>query len=214
MEFGAVVYPGPGRGGQVTTQPSVVNGTTIHDNLWAEDAKLIEKCLRGEEAAWTELVSKYKNLIFSVPIKWGFSREESADIFQSVCLDLLCELKRLREPRALAGWLIRITYNKCFHQEQLKRRRAENGQMELDIAIEEIPESRLQETQREEALRIALRSLNPRCHKLVDMLFFESPARPYDEIAKSLTLATGSIGAIRRRCLDELRKTLDEAGFP
>ena len=198
----------------MTTQPSVVDSATIQDNVWAEDAKLIERCLRGEEAAWTELVSKYKNLIFSVPIKWGFSREESADIFQSVCLDLLCELKRLREPRALAGWLIRIAYNKCFHQEQLKRRRAENGQMELDIVVEEIPESRLHETEREEALRIALRSLNPRCHKLVDMLFFESPARPYDEIAKSLTLAAGSIGAIRRRCLDELRKKLEEAGFP
>lgn len=199
----------------MTAQPSIVNDATMHDNSWAEDAKLIDKCLRGEEAAWTELVSKYKNLIFSVPIKWGFSREESADIFQSVCLDLLCELRRLREPRALAGWLIRITYNKCFHQEQVKRRHAaENGQVEPAIAVEEIPENRLQELQQERALRFALRSLNPRCHKLVDMLFFESPSRPYDEIAKSLALATGSIGAIRRRCLDELRKTLEEAGFP
>jgi RNA polymerase sigma factor (sigma-70 family) len=197
----------------MTTQPSVVNDADTHDNFRADDAKLIEKCLRGEEAAWTELVSKYKNLIFSVPIKWGFSREESADIFQSVCLDLLCELKGLREPRALAGWLIRITYNKCFHQEQLKRRcAAENGAMELEIAVEEFPESRLHELQREQTLRTALRLLNPRCHKLVDMLFFESPARPYDEIAKSLALATGSIGAIRRRCLDELRKILEEAG--
>jgi DNA-directed RNA polymerase specialized sigma24 family protein len=46
------------------------------------------------------------------------------------------------------------------------------------------------------------------------MLFFESPARPYDEIAHSLALAKGSIGSIRRRCLDNLRKTLEEAGFP
>lgn len=199
----------------MTTQPSIVNDATMHDNLWAEDAKLIDKCLHGEEAAWTELVSKYKNLIFSVPIRWGFTREESADIFQAVCLDLLCELKRLREPRALAGWLIRITYNKCFHQQKLNHRHATaNGEMELAVAVEEIPEYRLNELQREEALRLALRSLNPRCHKLVDMLFFESPARPYDEIAKSLALATGSIGAIRRRCLDELRKTLEEAGLP
>jgi RNA polymerase sigma factor (sigma-70 family) len=199
----------------MTTQPSVPNVVTMPGNLWADDAKLIDQCLRGEEAAWTVLLAKYKNLIFSVPIKYGFSREESADIFQSVCLDLLYELKRLREPRALAGWLIRITYNKCFHQGQLKRRRAtEDGQAELAAAAEEIPENRLHELQREEALRTALRSLNPRCHKLVEMLFFESPARPYDEIAKSLALATGSIGSIRRRCLDELRKTLEEAGFP
>ena len=199
----------------MTTQPSVPNDSTVPDNLWADDAKLVEKCLRGEEDAWTVLLAKYKNLIFSIPIKYGFSREESADIFQSVCLDLLSELKRLREPRALAGWLIRITCNKCFHQQHLKHRGAtENRQMELAVAVEEIAESRLHELQREEALRTALRSLGPRCHKLVEMLFFESPARPYDEIAKSLALATGSIGSIRRRCLDDLRKTLEEAGFP
>jgi RNA polymerase sigma factor (sigma-70 family) len=199
----------------MTTQPSITTDSAMPENLWVDDAKLIDKCLHGDEAAWTVLLSKYKNLIFSVPIKYGFSREESADIFQSVCLDLLYELKRLREPRALAGWLIRITYNKCFHQQKLNHRHAtENGQMELAVAVEEIPEYQLNELQREEALRAALRSLNPRCHKLVEMLFFESPSRPYDEIAKSLALATGSIGAIRRRCLDELRKTLEEAGFP
>jgi RNA polymerase sigma factor (sigma-70 family) len=199
----------------VKGQLSAGTDTAMHADLWADDAKLVNNCIRGEEAAWTILVSKYKNLIFSVPLKYGFSREESADIFQSVCLDLLYELTRLREPRALAGWLIRVTYNKCFHQAQLQRRRGtENGLMDLAIAVEEIPETRLHELQREEALRIALRSLNPRCHKLVDMLFFESPTRPYDEIAKSLDLAKGSIGAVRRRCLDELRKALEGAGFP
>jgi RNA polymerase sigma factor (sigma-70 family) len=199
----------------MTVQSSVANHATLSDNSWADDTKLIDKCLRGEEAAWTALLSKYKNLIFSVPIKYGFSREESADIFQSVCLDLLCELRRLREPKALAGWLIRITYNKCFHQQQLAHRRAtENTQMDLAVAAEEIPEGRFQELEREEAVRTALRSIGPRCHQLVEMLFFESPSRPYDEIAKTLALATGSIGAIRRRCLDELRKALEEAGFP
>jgi RNA polymerase sigma factor (sigma-70 family) len=194
---------------------SVAIDATMRDNLWADDATLVDHCLRGDEAAWTVLVSKYKNLIFSIPIKYGFSREEAADIFQSVCLDLLCELGRLREPRALGGWLIRVTYNKCFHQQQLNNRHAsENGVVDMANATEEIPESRLHELQRDEALRMGLRSLGARCHKLVEMLFFESPARPYDEIAKSLSLAIGSVGPIRRRCLDELRKTLEEAGFP
>jgi RNA polymerase sigma factor (sigma-70 family) len=197
------------------THAAVANDATMPSSLWAEDAKLVEKCLRGEEAAWTALLSKYKNLIFSIPIKYGFSREESADIFQAVCLELLYELKRLREPRALASWLIRITYNKCFHQRQRDQRfAAESGQEELATAAEEIPESRLYELDRDQALRTALASLQPRCHKLVEMLFFESPARPYDEIAKSLSLAIGSIGSIRRRCLDELRKNLEESGFP
>jgi hypothetical protein len=66
------------------------------DNMWADDAKLVDQCLRGDEAAWAVPLSKYKNLIFSIPIKYGFFREEAAHIFQSVCLDVHCELKRLR----------------------------------------------------------------------------------------------------------------------
>jgi RNA polymerase sigma factor (sigma-70 family) len=185
------------------------------DNVWADDAKLVDQCLRGDGAAWAVLLSKSKNLIFSIPIKYGFFREEATHTFQSVCLDVLCELKRLREPRALAGWLIRITYNKCFHQHLLNHRRAtENGQADLAIATEEIPETRLHELQRDQASRTALGSLSPRCHNLVEMLFCESPALPYDEVAKSLGLAIGSMGPIRRRCLDGFRKTLEEAGFP
>lgn len=197
----------------MTTQPLLPDDANLPDHVWS-DGKLIAQCLRGEEAAWTALLSRYKNLIFSVPIKYGFSREESADIFQSVCLDLLCELKRLREPKALPAWLIRITYNKCFHQGRIKQRRSmENVPLELLVAFEKVPETRLHEFQREQALRIALGTLSPRCHQLVEMLFFESPARPYSEIAKSMCLATGSIGSIRRRCLDELRNALEQAGF-
>jgi DNA-directed RNA polymerase specialized sigma24 family protein len=45
------------------------------------------------------------------------------------------------------------------------------------------------------------------------MLFFEEPARPYQDVARELGIATGSIGFIRQRCLDRLRKKLVEAGF-
>jgi len=41
-------------------------------------------------------------------------------------------------------------------------------------------------------------NLAPRCRRLVEMLFFESPARPYTEVASELNLAVGSIGLTRR----------------
>jgi len=52
-----------------------------------EDARLIKDCLEGSESAWSALISKYKNLIFSIPMKYGFSRDDAADVFQAVCLD-------------------------------------------------------------------------------------------------------------------------------
>jgi DNA-directed RNA polymerase specialized sigma24 family protein len=45
------------------------------------------------------------------------------------------------------------------------------------------------------------------------MLFFETPARPYQEVARELGIATGSIGFIRGRCLKKLRQALEQEGL-
>ena len=195
--------------------PSWESAADVLAGRFDDDTRLVKGCLRGEESAWSELVSKYKNLIFSIPIKRGFSQEEAADVFQSVCLDLVNQLTSLREPRALAGWLIRVTHNKCFHhiKDKLRQGVQEEDPPELAVPAEELAENQLRELEREQRLRSALRALSDRCRRLVEMLFFENPPRPYQEIAKSLTLATGSIGFIRARCLDRLRKKMEEMGF-
>jgi RNA polymerase sigma factor (sigma-70 family) len=178
-----------------------------------EDARLIKDCLLGNESAWSELVSKYKNLIFSIPVKYGLSREDAADIFQAVCLDLLNDLPKIREHGALAGWIIRVTYNKCFHRKRDTDRYVPSEPVETSVPEEDIPEALLLEVQREQLLRRAVRQLSSRCQQLIHMLFFEFPVRPYQEVAKSLNLATGSIGFIRGRCLEKLRQSLEKAGF-
>jgi RNA polymerase sigma factor (sigma-70 family) len=178
------------------------------------DSRLIQECLNGNEAAWSALIGKYKNLIFSIPVRYGFSEEDSADIFQAVCMDLLAELSSLREPNALAGWLIQVTRNKCFHRKQAQQRQKLQEVDDLDsYASPEEPKDFALQVQQEQMLREALLALSPRCQRLVRMLFFEMPARPYQQVAKDLDLASGSIGFIRKRCLDKLRQRLEQVGF-
>ena len=62
-------------------------------------------------------------------------------------------------------------------------------------------------------LREAMTVLTPQCRRLVELLFFETPARPYSEVAAELGLAVGSIGFTRQKCLERLRARLDELGF-
>ena len=178
------------------------------------DAHLVEQCVRGNEAAWVALIAKYKNLIFSIPVRYGFTEEDSADIFQAVCMDLLVELPSLRDPKALAGWLIRVTRNKCFHRKQAQRRSfVEEAEDPDSYASSGEPEGLVSQVQQEQMLREALSSLSPRCQHMMQMLFFEEPARPYPEVAQDLELASGSIGFIRRRCLDSLRSRLEQLGY-
>jgi RNA polymerase sigma factor (sigma-70 family) len=179
------------------------------------DARLVRECLGGSEEAWCALISKYKNLIFSIPIKYGFSADDSTDIFQAVCLDLLSELPKLRKAKALPKWIIQITAHKCFHRKQQERRTevSDPNDKQFEQSTPPRAEDILREVEDEQGLRQAMSELSPRCRQLVHMLFYDEPARPYQEIAETLGIAVGSIGFIRQRCLERLRKRLLDVGF-
>jgi RNA polymerase sigma factor (sigma-70 family) len=179
-----------------------------------QDDFLVQECLKGSEDAWSALIDKYKNLIFSIPIKYGFSRDEATEIFQEVWISVLKDLSQLREPRALGAWLIQMTSHKCFRWKEQRNRYVETELQEtLADELPKIPEELLREIEREQTLREALAALSPDCRRLVELLFFEDPPVPYEELSKTLGKAKGSIGATRMRCLDKLRRWLDEKGF-
>jgi RNA polymerase sigma factor (sigma-70 family) len=179
------------------------------------DTELVSACLCGDEHAWSELIDRYSRLIFSIPVRQGLTREEAADVFQAVCLDLVAELPKLRDPQALPAWLIRTTARKVG---KWKRRNERYVPDEGDIAEstpdgDALPDLLIEHCERTQAIRDGIASLPERCQAMVRMLFFETPARPYREVAQTLGVATGSIGFMRMKCLDRLRAVLERVGM-
>jgi RNA polymerase sigma factor (sigma-70 family) len=214
MELLGVVYFGSGIDGTtMTTAPKRAKSKATTQKY--SDLYLIEECLKGNESAWSLLIDKYKNLIFSIPIRYGFSQEDSADIFQAVCIDLLAELPRLREPKALPAWLIQVSRNKCFRRKQTLQRNRVQEIDDFDLPAESVkePENLIALVQQEQLVREALSELSSQCRQLVEMLFFEDPPRPYEQVAKQLKLAPGSIGFTRRNCLDKIKERLETLGY-
>ncbi len=186
------------------------------DLTWP-DKRLVEECLKGNEQAWGVLVDKYKNLIFSVVLKYGASQEEAADIFQGVWLDAYNDLPKLRKKAAFKGWLMKITTHKCYRWKEQQRRQNMHETNEIDPALfeEELaaPVEDMAEAEQDQAVRDAILSLPDRCREMVRMLFYTDPPVPYAEVAERLGLATGSIGFIRGRCLQKLQKALEKQGL-
>ncbi len=177
------------------------------------DERLVKECLNDNEEAWNALVEKYKNLVYSVPLKYGLSTEDAADVFQSVFLELLEKLPAIRAPKALPMWLIQVTSHKCLRLKQHQQRAVPDELEEMESQSRQFNAAVLEEFENEHRLREAVSSLAPRCRELIEMLFFEEPSRPYAKIAKSLGIATGSISFIRARCLQRLRAALAKLGF-
>jgi RNA polymerase sigma factor (sigma-70 family) len=180
-----------------------------------DDRQLVMACLAGDEAAWTKLVDKYRNLIFSVPLRYGAGRDDAADVFQAVCVELFHELPRLRNIDSLRPWLMTVAAHQSFHWKQSQRRKQarEVEGIETDDLPAVLPPEIAAEIEREQLVREAILRLPARCQEMMRLLFWEHPPLTYAEVARRLGLATGSIGFIRGRCLDRLQKALEELGF-
>jgi RNA polymerase sigma factor (sigma-70 family) len=134
-----------------------------------------------------------------------------------VCTALIAELPRLRRHEALRPWLIRVTRHKTLQWKLRARRESQWPQAEVAfsdlVSADDSGEQLMEQVQREQCVREAIAVLPDRCRELVRLLFYEQPPIPYDEVARRLGLATGSIGFIRGRCLKKLRANLKASGF-
>ena len=185
------------------------------EGVVSNDTLLVKACLAGSEEAWSILIEKYKALIYSIPVKYGLPPQEAADVFQATCTELLARLPEIREPRALPKWLMQVAHHESYRWKR-QGQRVVSRDADEDLPEPEIPpiaESLIQQTQEEQILREAMASLTPQCRRLVELLFYEVPARPYTEVAKELGLAVGSIGFTRQRCIERLRRQLENLGF-
>ena len=194
--------------------PVLTKSSKKAPGTWS-DERLVKECLSGNEVAWSLLIEKYKALIYSIPVKYRLPPHEAAEIFQATCVELLKRLPELREPRALPKWLMQVAHHQCYRWKR-QQQRVVSRDGDADLPEPETPaiaESLVQQTQEEQILREAMAALSPQCRRLVELLFFETPARPYSEVAAELGLAVGSIGFTRQKCMDRLRKHLSDLGF-
>jgi RNA polymerase sigma factor (sigma-70 family) len=171
------------------------------------DQELVKECLAGNQQAWNALVAKNKHLVYSVPMKYRMNQDDAADVFQAVWLELYNQLPHSRQPNAIRGWLIKVAFNQCYHWKMKRQKQGET--LSLVSSWIRCPAR----PKRGQTLRAAILRLPGRCQTMVRLLFYSDPPLTYSEVARQLGLAEGSIGFIRGRCLDKLRRHLEELGF-
>lgn len=167
------------------------------------DAELIDRCLKGDQAAWEALIRRYQNLIYSVPVRYRFSVQDASDIFQSVCVVLLEKLKTLRNAETLSSWLYITTKRQCW---KLSKRKA--MEVELDDAAGGTVDPEGEQLILQHQVRLGMDQLSEKCRDLLNALYYADPPMSYEEVTAKLGIPFGSIGPTRARCLERLRKAM------
>lgn len=183
-----------------------------------DDSTLVEGCLAGDSGSWERLILRYQRLIYSIPLRAGFSPVDAADIFQSVCVKLLQKLPTLRNRSKVSSWLMTTTTRECWRIAEKRRRETQPSiygeEYDRDILNNLVSSEPLADQQRisfesQQAVRDAVAALNERCRLLITLLFYSKDELSYSEIARRAGIPQNSLGPNRARCLQRLRRVLE-----
>jgi len=70
---------------------------------------LVARVCGSDQEAWHELVERYAPLVWSICARYQLDRGDIDDVGQTVWLLLVENIRNLREPAALPGWLATTT---------------------------------------------------------------------------------------------------------
>src|SRR6476620_2880088 len=80
----------------------------------ANERELVERCRRGDERGFQELVDQYKDLVFALIARTVQDRSRAEDLAQEGFLRVHRGLPYFRGEARLSTWIYRIVANVCL----------------------------------------------------------------------------------------------------
>ena len=170
---------------------------------------LVQRCREGDERAWSALVRRYGDLVFSTAHSCGLGADDALEVHQQVWVELYRSLLRLRDAQALPRWLI-VTTQRLSIKHAMRSKRFV-GEVSVELADpRERPDDRLLGLENRQMVEQALIQLDERCEKVLRM-FFHDENTSYRKVADELGIKEDSVGSVRTRCLRRMREILESA---
>jgi RNA polymerase sigma factor (sigma-70 family) len=174
---------------------------------------LVQRVQKGDAAAWDELIERYNPLVIAIAHRKKLGPVDIEDIAQTVWLLLFEQIQQHRSPKALPAWLATTTQRECLRYLRAKGRAPSTLPDEIDEPAKSAWSDEVAELveldMKHAAIRDAFQRLPLSCQQLLALLM-EDPSRSYQQISSSLGMPIGSIGPRRARCLEHLRKLIQD----
>jgi RNA polymerase sigma-70 factor, ECF subfamily len=176
----------------------------------AEDESAILAAQRGEPGAFREIYNKYRGRIYSLVAYSVGDPAQAQDVLQAVFIKVFRGLARFRSESSLATWIYRIAHNECHEY----HRRSKPPFVPLEAVlgsadeVDRKPSSHDQHARRERDLIIqqAVMQLSFKMREVVVLKYVEGLS--YDDIARVLRCAPGTVASRLNRALAELAERL------
>jgi RNA polymerase sigma-70 factor (ECF subfamily) len=183
-------------------------GTVVNPNLSdkaVKDYQLVRDAVdKGDQKAYAELMSRYKDSIYFMLLKMVNNRDDADDLTIEAFGKAFKNIRQYTPDYAFSTWLFKIATNNCIDFIRKKRKMTfsidrgletdDGGEMTIDIKSNQPdPEENLMKKQKVLMMRDVVEKLKPRYKKLVELRYFQE--RSYEEIAEELNLPLGTVKA-------------------
>ena len=176
---------------------------------------LVEAAKDGDPAAWGELVARFDGMIAATGRRYRLTPADVAELQQTTWLRLVENIHRVEQPERVGGWLATTARRESL----LLLKRAEKYRSGADQILVNMPDKHLPDPdarpiarERDAVVQAAWEHLKPRCQELLSLLVADDPLG-YRHLSDLLQMPIGSIGPTRARCLEHLRRLIEEQGL-
>lgn len=114
--------------------------------LTTKERKLIQSIRKGNTRAFSELVNRYKDLVYTLTLRMLGNREEAEEVSQDTFIKVFNSLEHFKGDSKISTWVYRIAYNTCLDRIRLRKSRKflDVGEMqdfiftEMDTALDKM----------------------------------------------------------------------------
>jgi RNA polymerase sigma-70 factor (ECF subfamily) len=173
---------------------------------------LIQRCLRGDQAAWERIVRLHWRKVFNVAYKFVGKHDEAEDLTQDIFLKIFKSLDTFDRRANFQTWLISVSRNLCIDHYRSVRKERETIDRDVDAneltpaSVDPGPIAVLEQRDRVTLLRDALAALPDTLRTAVVMRDIQELS--YQEIADRLHLPEGTVKSRINRGRTELARQI------
>lgn len=184
------------------------------------EAELIKAAAKGDQSAFSELVTAYERLVYSTARSKVLSHEDAMDVSQEVFIKIWRSLPNWRGECKFATWIYKVCVNASLdflrrapeETESLSGHPDEDGEERpLEVADESVsasPESSLERNETTMAVRRAIAQLPEDQRQIV--VLRDIDGYTYEEIAEMLSLGLGTVKSRINRARVRLKSLLED----
>ncbi len=146
------------------------------------------------------MVREHRGTIYTVCYMFSTDRDEVADLFQEVLINLWRGAGTFRGDSALNSWIYKVALNTCITWDRKKKRGVKTEPLSMDI---DPFDGSAENTRQANLLRERIARLNPFDRAIV-LLWLENIS--YEEIGQIVGISTSNVSVRLVRIKEQLKK--------